>query len=71
MVHEKDNRKVGILISFKGRDHDLRESPLVELVERLLGKGYELRSYDRNVRPVSLVGANRDYILNRTHTSRS
>jgi GDP-mannose 6-dehydrogenase len=43
----------------------------VEVIERLIGKGYELRLYDHNVRMASLVGANRDYILNRIpHISR-
>ena len=37
----------------------------MELIERLLGKGYELKLYDRNVNIARLVGANRDYILNR------
>jgi GDP-mannose 6-dehydrogenase len=37
---------------------------LIEVIERLLGKGYDLRIYDRNVNIASLVGANRDFILN-------
>ncbi len=37
---------------------------MVELVERLIGKGYDLRVYDSNVRMASIHGANRDYILN-------
>ena len=65
MVMEKGNRNIGILgFSFKAGTDDLRESPLVEVIERLLGKGYNLKLYDKNVKIASLVGANRDYILN-------
>ena len=72
MVMDKGDKKVGILgFSFKAGTDDLRESPLVELVERLLGKGYDVRLYDHNVNIASLVGANRDYILNHIpHISR-
>lgn len=71
-VIEKGNRKVGILgFSFKAGTDDLRESPIVELTERLVGKGYELRIYDSNVRLAAIHGANRDYILNHIpHISR-
>jgi GDP-mannose 6-dehydrogenase len=72
MVIEKGNKRIGILgLSFKSGTDDLRESPMVELVERLIGKGYEIKIYDRNVKLASLVGANRDYILNHIpHISR-
>lgn len=72
MIIEKGNRNIGILgFSFKAGTDDLRESPLVEVIERLLGKGYNLKLYDRNVNLASLVGANRDYILNQIpHISR-
>jgi GDP-mannose 6-dehydrogenase len=71
-VVDKGNRRVGILgFSFKAGTDDLRESPMVELTERLIGKGYDLRVYDRNVHLASIHGANRDYILNRIpHISR-
>ena len=71
-VIEKGNNKVGILgFSFKAGTDDLRESPMVELTERLLGKGYDLRVYDGNVRLASVHGANRDYIRNHIpHISR-
>jgi len=71
-VVEKGQKKVGILgFSFKAGTDDLRESPMVELVERLIGKGYDLRVYDSNVRMASIHGANKDYILNHIpHISR-
>ena len=72
MIMEGGHKKVGILgFSFKAGTDDLRESPMIEVIERLLGKGHELRIYDRNVNLATLVGANRDYILNRIpHISR-
>lgn len=66
MIAAQGRQKIGILgFSFKGGTDDLRESPVIEVIERLLGKGFDLRLYDRNVRLASLVGANRDFILNR------
>jgi GDP-mannose 6-dehydrogenase len=72
LIMEKGQKKIGILgFSFKAGTDDLRESPMIEVIERLLGKGYELCIYDKNVNIASLVGANRDFILNRIpHISR-
>jgi GDP-mannose 6-dehydrogenase len=65
MITEKGQTRVGVLgFSFKAGTDDLRESPLIEVIERLIGKGYDLRIYDKNVNIASLVGANRDFILN-------
>lgn len=65
-VIDAGHRKVGILgLSFKAGTDDLRESPMVELAERLIGKGFDVRIYDRNVNMAKVSGANRDYVLHR------
>src|SRR2546427_6788324 len=62
-VLETRKRRVGVVgLSFKPGTDDLRESPMVALVEVLIGKGLDVRILDPNVAIARLVGANRRYI---------
>ena len=66
MITTVDAQKIGILgLSFKAGTDDLRESPMVEVSEQLIGRGYDLRVYDRNVALAQLTGTNRDFITRR------
>jgi GDP-mannose 6-dehydrogenase len=65
-VVASDARVVAMIgLSFKADTDDLRESPNVDLVERLIGKGFEVRIYDPIVNPERLTGANLRYVTQR------
>ncbi|MCF8461744.1 MAG: nucleotide sugar dehydrogenase [Flavobacteriales bacterium] len=63
LVYSCKKSKIGMLgLSFKEGTDDLRLSPHVEVAENLIGKGYNLRIFDRNVRVSSLLGKNKSYV---------
>jgi len=63
IVEEFESKKIGIIgLAFKKGTDDLRYSPAVDLVEKLLGKGYDVKIYDKNVVLSKLLGANKSYI---------
>jgi GDP-mannose 6-dehydrogenase len=63
MIAAKGKRRLGVLgIAFKSGTDDMRESPIMELIERLHGKGYEIKVYDPSVELSRVVGANLDYM---------
>lgn len=64
LIMNQGQRRIGILgLSFKAGTDDLRCSPIVDVVESLLGKGFEIRIYDRNVKVSELTGTNKDFIM--------
>lgn len=63
-ILDTSSKRIAFLgISFKRGTDDVRESPFIEIVERLIGKGREVRIFDSNVQMARLIGANRDYLL--------
>jgi GDP-mannose 6-dehydrogenase len=63
LIESGPERSLGILgLSFKAGTDDLRNSPLVDVAQTLLGRGYRIKIYDRNVHLSRLVGQNRSYV---------
>jgi GDP-mannose 6-dehydrogenase len=63
LVQAQPGKRVAVLgLSFKAGTDDLRESPVVQLVEALVGKGYDVGIYDGNVNLARVLGTNREYI---------
>ena len=63
LIEQFGSKNVGIIgLAFKKGTDDLRYSPSVDLVEALLGKGYNVTIYDKNVQMSKLIGANKSFI---------
>jgi GDP-mannose 6-dehydrogenase len=63
-VADAGARQVGVLrLALKAGTDDLRKSPMVEVIERLIGEGYDVCIFDANVNLAKLVGANKSYML--------
>ena len=63
MIMSLGKKRIGFLgMAFKPGTDDLRESPLVEVIETLLGKGYQVKIYDKNVTTSLLIGANKRFV---------
>ena len=65
-IVEFNKKNIGFLgLSFKAGTDDLRNSPIIDTMEQLLGKGYNIKIYDKDVHFSKLIGANREYILSK------
>ena len=63
LIVKTEKQKVGIMgISFKSGTDDLRYSPIVDVIEKLLGKGYEVKVFDQNVNFSKIIGKNKSFI---------
>jgi len=64
LITSFDRRNIGIIgISFKENTDDLRYSPTIEIIESLIGKGYNVSIFDENISLAKIYGSNRDYIV--------
>jgi GDP-mannose 6-dehydrogenase len=64
-VMDSGAKRIGVIgLTFKENTDDLRESPVITMLESLIGKGYDLRVYDPNVNLDSIYGSNRNFLLN-------
>lgn len=64
MIEAQKKRKIGVLgLSFKAGTDDMRNSPIVQVIEQLHGKGYEIQIYDKNVSLSRLIGKNKSVIM--------
>lgn len=63
LVEQSGCKRIGVLgLSFKAGTDDVRESPMVALIETLVGRGYQVRVYDQHVQPERLIGANKSFL---------
>lgn len=63
LIQQTGKRKIAFLgISFKAGTDDLRNSPAVSVIETLIGKGYDVRIFDKNVQLSKITGTNKEYI---------
>lgn len=63
LISSKNKNKIAIMgLSFKPGTDDLRYSPIVDVIEKLYGKGYNIKIYDKNVSLAKLVGQNKSYV---------
>jgi GDP-mannose 6-dehydrogenase len=62
LITDAPGRRVALLgLTFKANTDDIRESPYVEVAERIIGKGYDVRIFDPNISLAHMVGANREF----------
>ena len=63
MIEKTGRKNIGVFgLSFKAQTDDVRESPVVPIIETLLGRGYSITVFDENVVPNQLIGSNRAFL---------